>query len=302
MTRFNQRPLVFCAVLVTLGVHSPAMANSNEEDVAHTLLLRPLHMLAQPSGAGSADSAPLDGDPSSEWRFDFNSWVWMQGFTGDVTARGRTANVDADFGDVLDASDSLVAVSGRLEVGYGKFAGYIDGIYADLGADGQSGPGGAADIDITLQQEILDFGVMYRILDQESEGAGAANPRNLTLDVYGGGRYNSIDLKVDPANFAPQSASHSWLDPIVGAKLGLPLSERWLFRVNADVGGFGVESDLTWSATAVFGFDFELFGIPATVLAGYRAISWDYSEGSGADEFRYDMTQHGPILGMSLRF
>ena len=143
---------------------------------------------------------------------------------------------------------------------------------------------------------------MYRVYDKEPEGRGAANPRNTTIDLYGGARYNSIELELDPANAESRSADHDWLDPIVGVKFGLPLSEKWHFKANADIGGFGVESDLTWSATAVFGYDFELFGIPATVMAGYRAISWDYSEGSGEEEFVFDMTQHGPILGMSLRF
>ena len=114
-------------------------------------------------------------------------------------ARGRTAEVDADFGDILEAPDSLFAFSGRLEIGYGRIGGFIDGMSADLGADDQTGPGGIADIDIEFMQGMIDFGMMYRVVDVEPSGAGAANPRNLTLDLYAGGRYRSIELGVAAA-------------------------------------------------------------------------------------------------------
>ena len=42
--------------------------------------------------------------------------------------------------------------------------------------------------------------------------------------------------------------------------------------------------------------------MPATVYGGYRAIGWDFSEGSPGSEFRWEVIEHGPILGFSLRF
>ena len=71
---------------------------------------------------------------------------------------------------------------------------------------------------------------------------------------------------------------------------------------NGDIGGFGVGSDFTWSATIVIGYDFLLFEHPALVYLGYRAIGQDFTEGSGSDRFTWDVIQHGPILGFSLLF
>jgi hypothetical protein len=32
-------------------------------------------------------------------------------------------------------------------------------------------------------------------------------------------------------------------------------------------------------------------------MIGYKALSVDYSQGSGLTHYQYDMTMHGPILG-----
>lgn len=307
MTCSAAKSLTVLVLPMALGVSSAtASAPSQATEQAGTATSSEMTDRAAgtpPAPAASAESPPpITADSSTSLRFDMYAWIWLIGLNGDVGARGRTAEVDADFGDILDASDSVFAFSGRLEVGYGRIGGFIDGMYADLGADDQTGPGGLADIDIEFKQGMIDFGMMYRVVDVEPSGAGAANPRNLTLDLYAGGRYNSIELGVNPANLPERSRSQDWLDPIVGAKLRLPLAERWRFEVNGDVGGFGVESDFTWSTTAVFGYDFSLFGLPSTVLAGYRAVGWDYTDGSGNSEFKFDIVQHGPLLGLSVRF
>lgn len=311
MTPSTPFSLTTCAAIVAIGLPLSAGAQASGQGAVATSSLGLLSSRSSGPTFESAASTPgsawvaqdlVADDPEGDTRFEFNTWFWMVGFTGDITARGRTSEIDANFADVLDASDSLGALSGRIEYGYGKFAGYFDGMYAKLGADDQSGPGGLAEYDVTLTQGIIDFGLMYRILDTEPTGAGADNFRNMTLDLYAGARYNSLELEIDSATLGDRSASKSWFDPIIGAKYGLPLSERWVFKVNADIGGFGLESDFTWSTTGVFGYDFEVLGVPATVMAGYRAISWDYSEGSGAEEFEYDIIQHGPIVGMNFRF
>jgi len=69
-----------------------------------------------------------------------------------------------------------------------------------------------------------------------------------------------------------------------------------------DVGGFGAASDMTWSATAVLGYDVTVIGLPMTIYGGYRAIGWDCSNGSGADPFDWDVILHGPTLGLSILF
>ncbi|MBI1374767.1 MAG: hypothetical protein GC159_18765 [Phycisphaera sp.] len=233
-----------------------------------------------------------DAPPADPWRIDFNSWIWLMGVHGDVGAGPVRANVDASFGDVLDASDSLFAFSGRLEVGRGRFTGFLDGMYANIGADDQSGPLGKSSIDVTSQMGIIDFGVMYRVLDWDT----GHSKRQASLDGYVGGRVMFLSLELDPDKLGTSKRERSWADAIVGAKVCYPLSDRFHLNVWGDVGGGS--SDLTWSVTGVLGYDFELFNMPGTVYAGYRAIGWDY----GHDNFEWDVTLHGPTLGLQFLF
>ena len=47
----------------------------------------------------------------------------------------------------------------------------------------------------------------------------------------------------------------------------------------------------------------DLFGKNnAAVFAGYRALHQDYTDGSGDDEFKWDVTLDGPILGFRIDF
>lgn len=246
-----------------------------------------------------SDLAVVD---SNDWRFDLTAWVWLVGGDGKVGARGVRSDVSATFIDVLDATESAWLFSGRLEVGTGPWGVFIDSTYIRLGADDQSGPIPGASIDVRSEQFMMDFGLMYRVGEWEHAESTRSFRPNTTLDLYAGGRYSHLELELRPANFPRASRSHDWVDPIVGARLKLPVGDRWQAVVSGDIGGFGVASDLTWSVTAVLGYDFTLFNTNATLYAGYRAIGWEYSDGSGTNEFIYDVTLHGPIIGLSFAF
>lgn len=268
---------------------------------------RPMSALsaAIPDLTLQTDSASAPGQaaaPAKAWRGEVTAWLWLVGMEGDVQLGDRKSSVSANFVDVVEASDSMFAFSGRLELGYGEIGGFVDAMYANLGAEDQSGPDGVSKIDVSNELGVVDFGLMYRVLDRKASGGGAANPLNMTLDLYAGGRFTSVSLDLDPANLPTRSRNKSWIDPIVGAKFGLPLAERWHLSVNGDIGGFGAASDVTWSTTGVLGYDFRLFDHSATVYAGYRAIGWDFSDGYDAEQFKWDMIMHGPLLGFTMRF
>jgi hypothetical protein len=53
----------------------------------------------------------------------------------------------------------------------------------------------------------------------------------------------------------------------------------------------------------LLGYRFGLFGEDnARVVGGYRAMYQDYTDGSGDNKFEWDVTLHGPILGLSIEF
>ncbi len=82
----------------------------------------------------------------------------------------------------------------------------------------------------------------------------------------------------------------------------MKIRDRHQLVFRGDIGGFGVGSDFAWNVAGLLFYDFDLFGKDASVIAGYRALYQDFEDGSGANKFAYDVTTHGPILGMVIRF
>ena len=67
--------------------------------------------------------------------------------------------------------------------------------------------------------------------------------------------------------------------------------------------GCGAGSDFSWQAVAAYGWDFARYnGVTFSGVLGYRALYVDYAQGSGRQRYEFDMLQHGPVVGISMRF
>ncbi len=92
------------------------------------------------------------------------------------------------------------------------------------------------------------------------------------------------------------------LDPVFGLRASQYLNPKWHLDFQGDVGGFGISdntSDLTWSAAGLVSYDAAKW---LTLSAGYKALSVDTSEGSGAKEKGGDIIMHGLLIAARLQF
>jgi hypothetical protein len=252
------------------------------------VLLGAALMLAAPASIARAE----DDDPTA-WHVTVTPYVWAPGLYGDVTVRGRSADLDASFVDILKDTDALLGFQGRLEVTRGPLGVYGDVFYVKAKVE----DAGATGLDVTSRMWFIELGGQWRVLDTRDERVPG-----FTLDVYGGGRYSFLDVDLDTAGGPSVSQDKSWIDPIVGARVGMHFSEHVFLLVSGDVGGFGVGSDFAWSVTGLLGYRWQAAGLDWAVLGGYKALAEDYTSGSGPGRFRWDTTMHGPILGLSVRF
>jgi hypothetical protein len=139
------------------------------------------------------------------------------------------------------------------------------------------------------------------------------------LDLLAGARYwyqqadvsfnvattvDIADLLVRGRNRAiAKSGSVDWTDPFIGARLRLAVAPGQEIFLRGDVGGFGVGSQLSWQAMAGYNFDFAIWnGVTFSGLLGYRALYVDYEQGQGRRRYEFDMLQHGPVLGVTMRY
>jgi hypothetical protein len=133
-------------------------------------------------------------------------------------------------------------------------------------------------------------------------------PGSTALDMIAGGRYwhQETDitgsLVVDPlVRETARSGSVDWVDPFVGMRFRNQIGPGEELMIRADFGGFGVGSDFSWQVLATY--NWQICTLYGHVLdGGYRALSVDYSQGSGTSRYEYDVLQQGPVIGSTLHF
>jgi hypothetical protein len=115
-----------------------------------------------------------------------------------------------------------------------------------------------------------------------------------------------VDLRVTSTGGLPVDLAASrdadWIDPTIGLRYNRPVGNNWRLNLRGDVGGFGIGSDLMyhvlanvqWQASETVGMVF-----------GYRLIDFDYEDGTsgvGGNYQRYNLTEQGPLIGVSFSF
>lgn len=56
----------------------------------------------------------------NRWQFNFTPYGWLVGVNGNATARGRTVDINASFVDIVEESDSIMALMGFFEARRGR--------------------------------------------------------------------------------------------------------------------------------------------------------------------------------------
>lgn len=205
---------------------------------------------------------------------------------GDSTVGPLTVGVDISISDVFDALDFGAMAAYRIENDDWSFS--TDVTYMELGWNKTTEQGRASASLSTDQLTIM--ATVGRKLSPNFEAL-------LSLAYF----EVSADLRLrvlDQTRTASRDAN--WVDPMVGLEYRVPLGgSKWTFSLRGDVGGFGIESDLTlhgWAKLVRQNSDFFSW------YFGYRYLGYDYETGSGLNRQRYDLAQHGPGLGIAMSF
>jgi len=259
-------------------------------------------LLAQPAWAEEMPPAPPPQPPAYQvvgsncdpccltcprWTLSLGVWAWT--IDGDVGAGGPTASVESDLGDTFEELE--LAWAGRLQYAVrnwrfqlGAFAGTLEDSI-ELG-----GVSDVAELNIWSVQATAGY-VLAGGRTDCSPCAGT-----WCLDAYAGLRYWDVEIDGPGAVGAAPGldVDDQWVDPIVGLHLEV-LWQRWAFVAEADIGGFGLGSEFSWSAMAAVGYRLNRdWGIHL----GWRVLDVDRDE----NDFDFDATLSGPFLALSVTF
>lgn len=251
--------------------------------------------------------AAQDGFPGDktrdQWTNDLVVYLWAVNMDSDLTVGRLQAPVEASFGDLW--SVLKFAASAHYEGRKGDWGLFLDGSYTNLGEDGVTvieGPGGEVPTLLTAD---------YRVKFYRGEVGAALSPfdfSSMRVDFLGGIRYTSQNLSLAfdtplPIETVDRGFDESWIDPFFGMRWGIGFGKynRWMFLTRADVGGFGIGSDVTFNALANFGYRISQL---IYVSLGFRYLYTDYENGTvnTSDYFAYKGNETGLKLGLGFRF
>jgi len=229
-------------------------------------------------------------DWTQGWSGQATLYGWFPTITGAQEGRDGRPIVDLDAEDILKALD--FGFMGTAEVRNGKFGLLLDVVYVDLSQDGNGlfpQRPNALRTKVETKLTMFTLASAYRAYD-----AGQT-----FVDIYAGARWYDVDLTFDVRNDRFQfsrDASVDWVDPIVGVRGAIPLSERWTLSGFADIGGFDGSSDLSWE---VYGGANYAFAERWAATIGYRYMSILYE---ASERATLDIEVQGPVLGITYKF
>lgn len=106
---------------------------------------------------------------------------------------------------------------------------------------------------------------------------------------------NEVAEKLKKELDTTASLDEDWWDPYVGIRARFNLDKAWYFIGKADIGGFGISSQITWQGYIALGCQ-----LTRTIYAeaGYRYLYTDYEK----NNFLYKVTQSGAEITMGVIF
>ena len=298
------------------------------------LLVGALVAIGTSIAAHAADmptKAPITPLPAIQgWTFSATLYGWVPLLNGSTTVKGRTVDVDvgySELGDLIRRSEipkDLLELAGYFEARNGRLSVFSDLVYLKIGLNGSmtrsrgvDALNAAVGASAGLKYEMF-IGELAATYEVARWGATGVPGSGTAIDVFGGvrawwqradaslaltGTVNVGDLALNADGTLSASQSVSWADPLVGLRLRHQFAPGLNFVASGDVGGFGVGSQFSWQALAAINYDFCVRNnVTWSGMLGYKALSVDYSKGSGLTRYEYDMTMHGPILGITARF
>jgi hypothetical protein len=224
---------------------------------------------------------------TSDYKFQITPYGFITGVNGTIGEQGRTANVDASFGDVLHHLNMVAMV--YFDARFGRWRAYVDNLYVDV-SDARSTPGPLfSSARVATRLWIVDPEAGYAVFQREGkEVAVTAGARIWNID-------NRVTLTRPDLSVSLGRGRRSLADPIVGVFFSSSVGQKMFVFAKGDIGGFDAGANTDWQAFGGAGYKLTE---KIVVSAGYRYLSIENQPGNSI----YDVHLDGAILGFGFRF
>ena len=234
------------------------------------------------------------------WHFEVTPYLWFAGIEGDIAAGPYEANINVPFNKIF--KDLKFGVMGTEEIRKGRIVFLSDQIYLKVGSE-KAVPVEGFPEGTTVNGRNNTF-----FWDNEIGYRGVATDR-FNLDALVGLQYWYINagLNANPplAEIAPGSnlnmysatngngiyRSTGFVNPVLGMRAQVKIYKALQGFAKADIGGYGLGSDLTGQVLAGIGLPVKKFGLDL----GYRRLYVNQTHGIVSTQ----ITLQGLFLGVT---
>lgn len=277
-------------------------AKNFADKIMRNIILMTAFLVTPTASAFAADiiaPAPMQNEIQDQqrWRVIFSPYVWGASLTGNAGLLGVSTNVDVPFGDILSNLD--MSFMGNVEITNGTFGAYFDGQYTKTSQDEDVL---GRQLGLNIVSTTLTGGIYYRIFQHDLDGQTYfGRQRVFAIEPTAGIRWTQLKATLNVGPYS-ESRKADWTDPFVGTRVLYDIAERWNISAEADIGGFGAGTKLSANGQIYLGYRTRIFDVPTILRVGYRALYQDYRDNDTRENFKYDVTQHGPVVGWSMQF
>jgi hypothetical protein len=216
---------------------------------------------------------------TDKWQFTISPYLWIASIQGSSGADGIDTGIDIGYTflslDNLEGALFIAASANR-----DRWTIQTDIVLLKFADNFTVGPLATT---VDLDGSVLELSAGYR--------PGSFEYTELIFGIRQVSLETGVTLTPGPQGLQQET----WVDPLVGVRHIRPLGQRWRAIARADLGGFGVSSDLTFNA--IVGADFNMTK-HSSLFLGYRYLTLDFQE----DDFLADLTAEGFALGVEFSF
>lgn len=221
------------------------------------------------------------------WTYKATLYGWLPGLSGTLDTQFGSIDLEPDgSGNAL--SDLDMAFMGTFSAQNDRLSFVADVLYADLSSSKDTPFAGFGDATIDVEVTALSGYVLYRV----------TNDPKLMLDLGGGFRNFDLNVGFSLSDGVLTGGSRryddNWTDPLIAARLTMPIDDRWFLIGFADFGGTGSGNE-TWQVYAGGGYTFNERW---SAQLGYRHMSVSRV----IDDSDVSLGLGGPVFAVSYSF
>lgn len=256
--------------------------------------------LLSPLAQSHATTTAVNDTVDSEWKVLISPFVWGFSMKGNTSLAGIDTSVDLPFSKSIRNLDSVFMAN--VEVARGDFGIFADGVYVRASqTERQFGQ----KIDLSTKAGTIAFGVRYNVFSVPLGGVNAfGEDRTFTVAPLIGIRHTRLSASLGSGALGLSvKKKANWTDPFIGVRLSADFTDRWNIVGQFDIGGFDTSSKDSYNAQMFLGYRTQFFKQDIILRAGYRILSQRYeTDDFTGRRFKYDVTQRGPALGLTMSF